>query len=157
MNITNDQRDQAYTIATKQQQHLYISQESEVFLLQMAETYHLNKDAHHQKLIILAGDVILGLRDRTDLPRILTEELGLTDEQSLLMNSDLIEFFDQPEKSSMASDIEEAEAALKSLEVHTPNIQTDTEPIYSSTQDSLLKEGQQTVKPTPKPTWGSDT
>jgi len=155
MNITNNQRDEAYNTASKQDQYLYMSQNSELYLLKLAETYQLDAGNNVEKFIIIVGDVILGLRSRVDLPQILPAELGISDGQALQMTGDLIDFLDQPVIIDVASDIAEAEAMLKALPTSN-GPSSESEQTHSSDQASIL-QNRVPVPPNPTPPkWGSD-
>lgn len=164
MEISNEQRDNAFEKATEQQRFLYADPESGSRLLTISSKYGLSERDVYFKFAVLVGDVILGLRSRSELPSELSKTLGIDTEKAVRITGDLIDFIDHPEKNiesnlqkegvkpvienssvtesdKLTTDIIEAEATLKAI----PQVRTmasdmkQTENTYSSTQDSILR------------------
>lgn len=166
MNISEEQRDQIFEAATEQQKFLYASSESGRQLRQIANKHNLTSPEQYKKYALLVGDVILGLHNRSELPTLLSQSLGINTEQAVQITGDLIDFLDQPVKSDLSkpaddisSDIAEAEAALNSIpqmrtmDQDMKQAQPAEEKIYSSTQEAILKEGSKTINDN-TPRWG---
>lgn len=130
MEITNEQRDQAYETATEGQRHLYASPAGGKKMRSIADKYNITTKEQYKNYALMVGDVILNLRNRSELPALLVQTLGINNEQALMITGELIDFLDQTPSAAPA-----------------PIPQTPNEPTYSSTQEALLSEG----KPNPIP------
>lgn len=167
MEINDTQRDQSYATATEEQRYLYANPESGTRLWAIAEKYHLTEGSSYLTFVTIVGDVVLGLRNRTELPTVLSDNLNLSFEQAIKITGDLIDFIDHPNNTEssaeeinqvvenstqeisddLSSDIAETEATLKAI----PHIRTmasdmsqsqaNKESTFSSTQEAILKEG----------------
>ena len=143
--ITNEQRDVAYEAATEEQKTLCNSGAR----LQTIATEHNIPDEKYLPYVLIAGDTILGLRSRSDLPQFLQIEVGVTSEQALKITGDLIDFMDGKtlSESEDVTSMESANAAPKpNPQVRTmagdiAKLQGNEETVYSSTQEAILKEG----------------
>lgn len=151
MDITNEQRDEAYKTASEIQRYLYAAPESGRRMSDIATKHGIVSTEQYRNYALLVGDVILNLRNRSELPAAMTETLGIKSEQSVKITADLIDFLDHKEKTNdsenLASDIAETEATLEAIpQVRTMaddmrQSQAAKETIYSSSQEAILKDG----------------
>lgn len=154
MEISNEQRDQAYEKASEQQQYLYASPASGSRMRNIANKNGIVSAEQYKNYALVVGDVILNLRNRSELPTALSQTLGISTEQSIKITGDLIDFFDQSDKTDtneeLASDIAETEATLRAIpHVRTmaedmKQTQASKETTYTSTQETILREGRST-------------
>ena len=114
----------------------------------IATKYNLPEEKY-LPYVLIAGDTVLGLRSRSDLPQFLQIEVGVTSEQALKITGDLIDFMDGKtlSESEDVTSMESANAAPKpNPQVRTmagdiAKLQGNEETVYSSTQEAILKEG----------------
>ena len=168
MEFSDEQREEAYENISPEQKILYESWDSGLKLWDIAQKHNLVEPDIRTKFLVTAGDTILGLLKRTELPTVLSQALNISTEQAVKITGDLIDFLDQPETvgapdGGLSSGIAKAEVALN----NSPHIrtmsedmaasQTDGEEVtYTSTQAAILKESQDIIPNNP-PQWGSET
>lgn len=167
MEITNEQRDQAYETATPEQKYLYADPESGQKMYDIANKHNIVNDEQYNKYAMIVGDVVLNLRKRSDLPALLSNSLGISSEKATSIATDLIDFLDrkpiQNTEIDLSVDIAETEASLKAVpRIRTmmtdmDKVQTPGEKVYSSTQEAILKDSKPAVAvmvpvPLPRPT-----
>jgi hypothetical protein len=154
--ITYEQRESAYDSATKTQQHMYSGYGAGVPIYSIAQKHKIQS---HTDFAIAIGDVILGLVPQEKLPELLVERLGVERPAAMRITADVLDFLapldePQPEASdtattvpinnpeptndnSLASEIAEAEAAMKTMQ-----------PIRTMSQDMEVMRGTPTDEPT---------
>ena len=142
--ITNEQRDTAYAAATEEQKSLC---NSGARLQAIATKYNLPEEKY-LPYVLIAGDTVLGLRSRSDLPQFLQIEVGVTSEQALKITGDLIDFMDgktlaeaKEQTSPKSSPTPKPNPQVRTMAGDMAKIQNNDEPVYSSTQEAILKEG----------------
>lgn len=126
MTITDEQRDEAYTNATEQQQYLYSNPESGRRMFALATKYSLATDESYKKFAFLVGDVILGFFNRTELPTLLTTTFTLTEEQALGITADILDFLESKESSNQTTSIEQRVTTVTSSISLPPTTETVT-------------------------------
>lgn len=148
--ITNEQRDAAYEAASESTKQLCSSPESSQRLETIAKKYQLGdmKTAH---LVLITGDTVLGLRRRSELPQSLQAEVGVTAQVALQITGDLIDFMEGKEFSAYTqiplppkppATKHRTNPAVRTMAGDMAKLQND-EPVYSTTQETLLSEGRQ--------------
>lgn len=155
MDITNDQRDQAYETATEEQKYLYAHPESGQRMRSIANKHNIVSGELYKAYALLIGDIILNLKNRSELPKLLTETLSTSLEESKKIANDLEAFLDRKPSTStdLATDIAEIESSLQQAQPKSiPQIRTmaadmdraqattDNEPTHSSSQEDLLRK-----------------
>lgn len=171
MTTSNEQFEEAYRNATPAQKYLCSGAGNE--LMDVAKKHNLTEPALYKRFALLVGDVVLGFYKTEDLPILLQQEFGFSKETIDILFKDILTFMNPlydpawqpPAASETAADINslitETESAIATL----PTIRTmnQTEPVYSSTQAAILREGGEIgagsatpkTHPSEAPTWDS--
>ena len=157
MDISKQQKQEAVQKITPVQERLYSDPESGTLLVAIADTHQITGDEQYTAFAIAVGDVILGLVPQEKLPELLVERLGIERPAAMRITADVLDFLaplDQPEATettttvpinnteqsndnSLASEIAEAEAAMKSMQ-----------PIRTMSHDMEIKRGTPADEPT---------
>lgn len=177
-----EQREEKFESASDIQKQLYESHEAGLALEQIAINHSLQNK--HIEFAIAVGDVILRLVPQEKLPGLLMERIGVTQEAARAITADVLDFLaplEEPQPApetttvpinaagtndnSLASEIAEAEAAMKTMQPirtmsHDMEVMRGTptdEPTHTAaSQDDLLKQTQ--TKPAEPSTqrWGTE-
>ncbi|MCA9354107.1 MAG: hypothetical protein KC877_01155 [Candidatus Kaiserbacteria bacterium] len=141
-NITNELRDQAYAAATDEQSRLYTAEETFVAVNTMITKHGITGSEQGSLFSTIVGDVILGLRNQSELPQILTEELSIPTEKAVAITGDVIDLISKgaaptPTPNQTLKDASHIRTMQQDMSQH--NIPDEI--IYTSTQDAILQEG----------------
>lgn len=168
--ITNQQREEAYDVASDVQKTFYASPETGEALREMAKKHQLGDESKYTIFVLTVGDVILDLLTADKLGAALTDTLHLEAEQAAKVVTDVRSFLGTRQTetataiiptadSNLTSDIAQNEAFLKAM----PGMRTmsgdmngkttDDIPTYTSTQEAILKEGR-LAQESPEARWG---
>lgn len=155
--ITNEQRDQAYLTATKNQVFLYESPESGRLLWALAAKHSLTEPKKYTALSVLAGDIILNLEKQSNLPTLLAQRLEISQERAVSITGDLIDYLSTTAPaegltltgegttnefdSTLESEIAETEAALNAIPQMRTMVQDAKESkTHTTSQSDLLNK-----------------
>jgi hypothetical protein len=182
MDISKQQKQEAVQKITPVQERLYSDPESGTLLVAIADTHQITGDEQYTAFAIAIGDVILGLVPQEKLPELLMERIGVERPTAMRITADVLDFLaplDQPEPvkttastvattvpinsdstpeptndNSLASEIAEAEAAMKTLEpiktmrhdMEVMRSQTAGEPVHTTASQADLLDHAANVK-----------
>jgi hypothetical protein len=116
VNITNEQRDKAYELATEKQRHLYSSPESGAEMVSIAEKHNIKDPEEYRVFAVFLGDVILNLQSKTDLTNLISKKLDINPPEAQALASDLMYFLRTGERAVLDKQATPPiEQAVKSL------------------------------------------
>lgn len=158
MDITDEQREERFAKASPNAKKLY---EDGVGLSAVFSKNQLQQEKYRD-YALLVGDVVLGFTDKSTLPKLISERLGLNDTSALRLTADILDFLAPMDENQphLASEIAETEAALARVapvrtmarDMHDLESQAPAEaPAYRSEQPSVTS----TTAPA-APRWDSE-
>jgi len=182
MNFTDEQRNDAYEASSEVQKSLYEGPTSGQALYEIGKNHEIVDVEVRMQFLIAVGDVILGLVPQEKLPELLVERLGITQDDARAVTADVLDFLTPLDKpaaretsipinaaatndNSLASEIAEAEAAMKTMQPirtmsHDMEVMRGTptdEPTHTAaSQDDLLKQTQTKPAEPSSQRWGTE-
>jgi hypothetical protein len=152
---------QSYAGLTPAQAYLYSSPDSGVSLFAMATKYQINSS--YRDFAIIVGDVILGTKKVTELTNLLQEQLHIEKTLAEAIARDLLDFLAplsdpswQPPKNNEPVEIAAEVLAMEQALTEQYQQPQNEEPVYTSTQSAILREGASSTPAAPnEPRWDS--
>lgn len=127
---TREQREERYQNASERIQEAYGSSETGAMLMRLEDKYQLSNEVY-KSFALTVGDVILGFFQESELPQLLQERVGMSNEQAREIARDLHDFLanlPESEKQTIAKPEEGTKPGMVSSDTNQTPTTPEQEP-----------------------------